>query len=211
MWRGACAASLFTGPRRRLRRICWRGALAALATAYDLTGDVTYLDAVRESMDYLLGRNSLNQSYITGYGTVFSENQHSRWFAAQLDSRFPHPPAGSIAGGPNADVPTWDPTIAALYPDGDCAPQHCYVDDIESWSTNEITINWNSALGWVTAFLVDPDAPVVEGSVGGGSAGGLWLVATIVALLATALVWCGIRRRGAHSPQTPGGEPLAAE
>ena len=41
-----------------------------LATAYDLTGEPAYLAAVRESMDYLLGRNGLNQSYVTGYGTV---------------------------------------------------------------------------------------------------------------------------------------------
>ncbi len=169
-----------------------------LATAYDLTGDAKYLDAVRESMDYLLGRNSLNRSYITGYGAVFSQNQHSRWYAAQLDSSLPHPPAGSIAGGPNMVVSSWDPTFAALYPNGDCAPQRCYVDDIQSWSTNEITINWNSALGWVTTFLVAPDAPVVEGggSAGTGGAGPtLWVVVAIVGSLAVALAWWLLRRR----------------
>jgi endoglucanase len=36
-----------------------------------------------------------------------------------------------------------------------CAPQQCYVDDIESWSTNEIAINWNAPLAWVAAFLDD--------------------------------------------------------
>jgi hypothetical protein len=25
-------------------------------------------------------------------------------------------------------------------------PQFCYIDDIHSWSTNELTINWNSSL-----------------------------------------------------------------
>ena len=30
-----------------------------------------------------------------------------------------------------------------------CAPQLCYVDNLEAWSANEITINWNSALTWV--------------------------------------------------------------
>lgn len=174
-----------------------------LATAYDLTGDVKYLDAVRESMDYLLGRNGLNQSYITGYGTVFSENQHSRWYAAQLDSRFPHPPPGSIAGGPNAVASTWDPTFAALYPDKDCAPQRCYVDEIQSWSTNEITINWNSGLGWVTTFLAAPQAPVVEGGGSGGAGSTLWVVVTLGALLAAALLWWVLRRRGAESPEAP--------
>ncbi|GMA34425.1 hypothetical protein GCM10025876_06290 [Demequina litorisediminis] len=117
-----------------------------LATAFDLTGEGDFADAVVESMDYLLGRNALNVSYVTGYGDVTSENQHSRWFAAPLSDALPHPPAGSVAGGPNADVGTWDPTISGLYPDDDCAPQFCYVDHIQSWATNEITVNWNSAL-----------------------------------------------------------------
>lgn len=168
-----------------------------IATAYDLTGDAKYLDSVRESMDYLLGRNALNQSYVTGYGTVFSQNQHSRWFAAQLDPSLPHPPAGAIAGGPNPLVSTWDPTFAALYPDGDCAPQFCYVDDIQSWSTNEITINWNSALGWVTTFLVAPEAPVVESSGSGDSGQGgqaLWIVAGVAVAAAALAGWWLVRR-----------------
>ena len=37
----------------------------------------------------------------------------------------------------------------------DVAPQKCYIDDIESWSTNEVTVNWNSALVWVSAFAAD--------------------------------------------------------
>ncbi len=136
-----------------------------LGTAYDLTGDPAYADAVVESMDYLLGRNALNISYVTDYGDVTSRNQHSRWFSAQLNPDLPHPPPGSVSGGPNPDVPTWDPTFAALYPDADCAPQQCYVDHIQSWSTNEITVNWNSALSWVASWMADYDqgeAPVLQ-------------------------------------------------
>ncbi|HET7846413.1 MAG TPA: glycoside hydrolase family 9 protein, partial [Acidimicrobiia bacterium] len=122
---------------------------------YDLTGKAGYRNAVVEGVDYILGRNGLNYSYVTGYGDVFSENQHSRWFSAQLNPALPHPPDGSIAGGPNSLENTWDPVIQRLYPDRDCAPQFCYVDDIESWSTNEITINWNSTLSWVASSLAD--------------------------------------------------------
>ena len=130
-----------------------------LGTAFDLTSDQRFADAVVESMDYLMGRNALNSSYVTGYGTVFSENQHSRWFSSSLTGSLPHPPRGSVAGGPNSDVGTWDPVIQGLYnPEHMCAPQLCYVDDIQSWSTNEITVNWNSALSWVASFVADQRA-----------------------------------------------------
>lgn len=125
--------------------------LVVLATAHDLTGQERYRAAVREGMDYLLGRNALNQSYVTGYGEVASKNQHSRWYARQLDPALPHPPRGTLAGGPNSAIQ--DPLAQRLL--RGCKPQFCYVDDIESWATNELTINWNSPLVWVSAFLAD--------------------------------------------------------
>jgi hypothetical protein len=29
----------------------------------------------------------------------------------------------------------------------------CYIDDIDSYSTNEVTINWNAPLAWVVTYL----------------------------------------------------------
>ena len=34
----------------------------------------------------------------------------------------------------------------------------CYLDIISSWATNEITVNWNSALSWVASFVADQGA-----------------------------------------------------
>ena len=131
--------------------------MQVLGTAYDVSGKVAYRDAVLESMDYLLGRNALNNSYITGYGDVFSKNQHSRMYANQLDPSLPNPPAGTVSGGPNSTPSASDPVFAPLYPNG-CAPQFCYIDDIGSWSTNELTINWNAPLSWVSSFVADQDS-----------------------------------------------------
>jgi endoglucanase len=132
--------------------------LQVLGTAFDLTGEDAYRDGVARSTDYLLGRNALNTSYVTGYGDVFSQNQHSRTYAHQLDPSLPHPPAGTVAGGPNSTTgSSGDPITAPLFPEG-CAPQFCYVDDIGSWSTNEITINWNAPLAWVASFVADQDS-----------------------------------------------------
>lgn len=133
--------------------------LQVIGTAYDLTRDRRYADAALRGMDYLLGRNALNQSYITGYGDKFSENQHSRMYAHQLDPSLPHPPAGTVAGGPNSTAATsGDPVAAPIL--GGCAAQLCYVDDIGSWSTNEITINWNAPMEWVASFVADLDRGV---------------------------------------------------
>ncbi|MFC8304016.1 glycoside hydrolase family 9 protein [Specibacter sp. NPDC057265] len=130
-----------------------------MGTAFDLTGDQRFADAVVEAMDYLLGRNALNNSYITGYGHQYSKNQHSRWFSHSLEPRLPNPPRGSVSGGPNSMTETWDPVIKMLYnEDNSCAAQLCYVDDIQSWATNEITVNWNSALSWVASFVADQAA-----------------------------------------------------
>ncbi|WVK83419.1 glycoside hydrolase family 9 protein [Dactylosporangium sp. AC04546] len=125
--------------------------LVVVATAFDISGAAQFRDGVAAGMDYLLGRNALNQSYITGYGERASKNQHSRMYAHQLNPALPNPPAGSLAGGPNSSIQ--DPVASKLL--AGCAPQFCYVDDIESWSTNEITINWNSTLSWVASFLAD--------------------------------------------------------
>ncbi len=122
-----------------------------MAVAYDLTGDERFRAGVLSGMDYIFGRNALNHSYVTGWGTKTPQNQHSRLFGAQLDSAFPHPPAGSLAGGANASLD--DPFAAALL--AGCAPQFCYVDHIESYATNEVAINWNSALAWIASFLAD--------------------------------------------------------
>ena len=123
--------------------------MVVLASAYDLTGRTTYRDAVLEGMDYVLGRNALNISYVTGYGEVNSHNQHSRWYAHQLDPALPNPPKGSLAGGANSSIQ--DPYAQSKLTG--CVAQFCYIDDIQSWSTNELTINWNSALAWNAAFV----------------------------------------------------------
>jgi endoglucanase len=131
--------------------------LVVLGTAYDLTGDESFRRGVLEGIDYIFGRNALNISYVTGYGTVYSQNEHSRMYAHELDPSLPHPPLGTISGGPNSYASTWDPTAQQLFGSQGCAPQFCYVDEIMSWSTNEITINWNSPLVWVGSFIADQD------------------------------------------------------
>ncbi|MCU7726131.1 glycoside hydrolase family 9 protein [Actinoplanes sp. KI2] len=125
--------------------------MVVLAGAYSLTGNPKYRTAVLTGVDYVLGRNALNQSYVTGYGEVSSQNEHSRWYAHELDPTLPHPPNGTLAGGANSSIQ--DPYAQSKLTG--CVAQFCYIDDIQSWSTNEEAINWNAALSWVSAFVAD--------------------------------------------------------
>ncbi len=130
--------------------------ISILAVAFDLTWDLKYRDAAFEAMDYLLGRNALNVSYVTGYGTKYAQNQHHRFWARQANASYPNPPPGSVAGGPNAQIEQ-DPVAASKLKG--CAPAKCYIDDLESYATNEVAINWNSGLTWVAAWLADHAGP----------------------------------------------------
>ena len=121
-----------------------------MALAADITGDAKYVNAVAEGMNYILGRNPLDKSYVTGYGERPLENPHHRFWAHQANAKFPSPPAGVVSGGPNSGLQ--DPYVQAAGLAG-CAPQKCFVDNIEAWSANEMAINWNAPLAWVAAFL----------------------------------------------------------
>ena len=124
--------------------------LMLLGSAYVMTGDADLLAATRSGMDYLLGRNALGQSYLTGYGTDFSRHQRTRHFAHDVDPAFPPPPAGALAGGPtNQAYPDFpdDPRLP------DLPPQQAYLDVPTSETTNDVCIRWNASLVWVGTFL----------------------------------------------------------
>jgi len=149
-----------------------------IGLAYDFTKKPMYRDAVAAAMNYLLGTNPLGQSYVTGYGEKPVEHPHHRFWAKQARADFPDPPPGVLCGGPNSDLQ--DPYVqaAGLKKKG-CAPEKCYLDNIEAWSVNEITINWNSPLAWVASFMDEqgrsgpgetPDRATRPGSRGHGKA-----------------------------------------
>jgi endoglucanase len=124
---------------------------SVIAVAYELTQQQRYRAGALEALDYLLGRNALGQSYVTGYGDRSALNQHHRFWAHQYDASLPNPPSGSFAGGPNAALQ--DPVAQEKLPG--CAPAKCYIDDIGSYSTNEVAINWNAPLAWLVAFAAE--------------------------------------------------------
>lgn len=111
-----------------------------------------YSAGALESMDYLMGRNPVLYCYVTGYGENPTKYPHHRFFCPQSDPSFPSCPPGFLSGGPNSGCQ--DPWASGS---GlkvlKTPPQKCYFDHVESWATNEVTINWNAPLAWITYYL----------------------------------------------------------
>ncbi len=123
-----------------------------MAYAYEFSDNAKYLNGMAQAMDYLLGRNPNVQSYITGYGENPLENPHHRFWSYQADNSFPKAPAGCMSGGPNSGLQ--DPWVAGLgWKPGEIPAQKSFLDNIESWSTNEITINWNAPFAWISSYM----------------------------------------------------------
>ena len=117
-------------------------------TAYRLNPKPEYHTAVVRQMDYLLGVNATDYSYVTGVGTHAFCNPHNRVpFADGIDETLP----GFVSGGANGSK--WaDPVAKESIPEG-TPPMKCFVDRWECYSLNEITIYWNSPAIFCAAFL----------------------------------------------------------
>lgn len=136
-----------------------------MAYAYLLSGDDKYINGAISGIDYLLGRNAVDYSYVTGYGTHAYENPHHRYWSNQIDEEFPKAPCGVLSGGPNSGMQ--DPWVQGSgWKKGEIAPQKCYLDHIEAWSVNECTINWNASLAWLVSFIAEENGGIVPNSTG---------------------------------------------
>ncbi len=104
-----------------------------LLYAYRVTGNQAYFKAAVDQLDYLLGRNHFNLSFITGVGTNSVRHIHHRLAQAK---KIVIP--GLMVGGPNTQAQ-----------DG-VAPQGLgslsYVDDEDSYATNEYAIDYNASV-----------------------------------------------------------------
>lgn len=122
---------------------------AILGLAYSTFNDANYFKGALAAFDYLLGRNSLDYCFVTGFGSRYPSHIHDRRSVA-LDSDYPLP--GYLVGGPSKDelsdcgqqnYPSW------VY------PARAYLDEVCSYSTNEIAINWNASLVLLVGQMVN--------------------------------------------------------
>ncbi len=106
-------------------------------TANRFRKDKKWIAAAQEQLSYILGCNATGYCFVTGFGTKPVRNPHHRPSAAKNTAQ-----PGMLVGGPDSGL--HDPAAAAALTGK--APAACYVDVLESYSTNEITIYWNSPL-----------------------------------------------------------------
>lgn len=103
-----------------------------------------YLETALENLHYLLGRNALSLSFMTQVGSNSVRNPHHRPSGSDNNSE---PWPGMLAGGPN-NV-RQDPAMKRIPRDTPSALM--YLDDQESYATNEVAINWNAPLVFLLA------------------------------------------------------------
>lgn len=149
-------------------KACNQGVL--MGYAYQLTGEQKYLDAANADLNYLFGCNPLGICYFTGYGTVSPEHPHHRPSIEKKQAM-----KGMLVGGVH---PYLEDSAAKAYCNGQPTGK-CYVDNQESYSTNEITIYWNSPLTYLLAFTENENTETIQGDV---NADGKFNIADVVLL-----------------------------
>ena len=122
-----------------------------LLHAYYLTGDEKYYAAALKVLDYLLGKNPLDMSFVTGYGTKSPMMPHHR---PSTSDNVTEPIPGMLVGGPQPggeDVGSAAEWKCADYRTGQAAT--AYTDQRCSYATNEVAINWNAPLAYLAGAL----------------------------------------------------------
>ncbi len=119
------------------------GFLAAVASDTILAGKDTsaYEAFYKEQMDYVLGVNPLNMSYVVGYGDSYPLNPHHRTAHASWKNDLAIPETnrhilyGALVGGPNQDG--------------------TYEDDRGNYINNEVATDYNAGLTALLCKMVD--------------------------------------------------------
>lgn len=115
-----------------------------LLMANDVQPSERYLSAARSHLDYILGNNPLGVNYITGAAESSPKFPHHRPSAAAGQAM-----PGMLVGGPDEGL--HDLAAKTLLAGKPAAER--YIDSVESYSTNETAIYWNSVLIYVLARM----------------------------------------------------------
>jgi endoglucanase len=133
-----------------LRHISTWGSLRYAANTAMMAGEVAdelidpdgrYSQLASETIDYILGSNPRQSSYVVGFGNNFPQQPHHRaasgvgWDEFNSDQPNAHVLAGALVGGPSA------------------ADDFAYSDSRLDYISNEVAIDYNAGLTGALAFL----------------------------------------------------------
>ncbi len=124
---------------------------------YRIDGRREYLDAAQSQLDYVLGRNPLGISFVTGHGLRTPMHIHHR--PSQADG-VEAPVPGLLSGGPNPRQQDLVDCKGVSYPSS--LPALSWIDHDCSYASNEIAINWNAPLVYVSAAIQALAPPVQD-------------------------------------------------
>ena len=119
-----------------------------LLQGHRLTGERGYLDAAQSQLDYVLGRNPLGVSFVTGHGLRTPMHIHHR--PSQADG-IAEPVPGLLSGGPNPRQQDLADCKGVAYPSK--LPALSWIDQDCSYASNETAINWNAPLVYVSSAI----------------------------------------------------------
>lgn len=119
-----------------------------LILAQKLFKTSVYSTVIQHNWDYLFGNNPMDISYVTGMGERSASNPHHRPSASDHISE---PVPGLVCGGPCASLLD---DIVREHCQG-LPIAKCFVDQSDSYSTNETDIYWDSPAVYVGAYLCD--------------------------------------------------------
>lgn len=114
-----------------------------LIQAFRISGDKQYSGHALSNLDYLLGRNATGYSFVTGHGSKTPLHPHHR--PSEADG-ITAPVPGLLAGGPNPGMQD-----KCTYPSS--IPDEAYIDDVCSYASNEVAINWNAPLAYLVCAI----------------------------------------------------------
>lgn len=124
---------------------------AAFSSAlyYEAFGGENYKTFSKSQVDYVLGSNEYNRSFLVGYDASSPQAPHHKnafgldqWMDASSKSKYPL--LGALVGGPHIK----------RYSDGSLVSPPGYQDLMTDYVTNEVTLDYNAGFVGATAFLM---------------------------------------------------------
>jgi len=130
-----------------------------LIIGYEQNRDQKFYDAALQQLNYILGTNVHNICFVTGIGDKHMMKPHHRPSGAD---GILEPVPGLVAGGPNSRLQ--DKILSDMFNTSTPAAK-CYVDHVDSYASNEICINWNAPLVFVSGYFANIKTHTSSGSI----------------------------------------------